>query len=80
MIADVPAEKNRDFLPYVYNDLSAKSVGDPDAVLLLSIPTADEFVRIESLALHRLEEPGVGFRILKFVHKELDCCQFIHRM
>lgn len=51
IVADVPAEDSRELLPYVNNDLSAKSVGDPDALAVMSIPTAAEFERIERLAL-----------------------------
>ena len=49
--ADVPSEDDRGFIPYVENDLSAKSVGNPDALFVLSFPTADEFSRLEALAL-----------------------------
>ena len=42
IIADIPTENNRDYLPYVNNKLSAKSVGNPDGLFLLSVPTADE--------------------------------------
>jgi Tfp pilus assembly major pilin PilA len=51
IVVDVPAENSRELLPYVNNDLSAKSVGDPDGLFLVSIPTAAEFARIERLAL-----------------------------
>lgn len=51
VVADVPSEGNRLLLPYVNNDISARSAGDPDALLVLSIPTADEFSRIEAFAL-----------------------------
>jgi len=51
VVADVPAGSGRGLLPYVNNHLSAKSVGDPDALMVLSVPTAAEFERIEALAL-----------------------------
>ena len=51
IVADVPTENNRDFLPYVNNKLSAKSVGNPDGLFLISVPTASEFSRIEALSL-----------------------------
>jgi len=51
VVADVPVENGRDFLPYVNNKLSAKSAGKPDGLLLLSVPTANEFSRIEVLSL-----------------------------
>ena len=51
VIADMPSNKERGFIPYVNNDLSATSVGNPDGLLLLSIPTVEEFSRLETLAL-----------------------------
>ena len=51
LIADVPSEDDRGFIPYVRNELSATSVGDPDGILLLSVPTVEEFSRLEALAL-----------------------------
>jgi len=49
--ADMPSENGREFLPYVNNDLSARSAGKPDGLMLLSVPTASEFSRIEALSL-----------------------------
>lgn len=51
IVADVPVENSRRFLPYVNNKLSAKSAGKPDGLLLLSVPPASEFSRIEALSL-----------------------------
>lgn len=51
LILDMPRDGDRQFLPYVNNELSATSVGDPDVIFTLSIPTAEEFSRIEALAL-----------------------------
>jgi len=51
LVVDVPSEEQRGFIPYVSNDLSATAVGDPDALLLLSIPTVEEFQRLEALFL-----------------------------
>ena len=51
IIADVPVEDSREFLPYISNDLSAKAVGDPGGLFLLSIPTAEEFSRLEGLIM-----------------------------
>ena len=51
IVADMPSDKERGFIPYVNNDLGATSVGDPDALLLLSFPTVEEFSRLEALAL-----------------------------
>ena len=52
---DVMEGGDRELLPYVSNSLHAKSVGDPDALVLLSIPTSEEFSRIEARALQGAE-------------------------
>ena len=44
MVADVT--RDRELLPIIDNPLSARSVGDPDALLLVSIPGADYFDRL----------------------------------
>jgi Tfp pilus assembly major pilin PilA len=41
LVADIT--RDRDFLPVISNPLSARSVGDPDGLLLVSIPDADYF-------------------------------------
>jgi hypothetical protein len=51
---DVPTEDNRGFIPYVNNELSARSVGDPDALMVVSIPTVEEFSRLEAMALEKM--------------------------
>lgn len=54
LAADIPTEDDRGFIPYVNNDLSARSVGDPDALMVVSIPTVEEFRRLEALALEKM--------------------------
>ena len=51
LVVDVPSEEQRGFIPYVSNDLSATSVGDPDALFQMWIPTIEEFERLESMFL-----------------------------
>lgn len=51
---DIPTEEERGFVPYVTNDVAARSVGEPDFVLVLSMPTAEEFARLETLLLETL--------------------------
>lgn len=51
---DIPTEQERGFVPYVTNSVEARSVGEPDFVLLLSMPTAEEFARLEALVLETL--------------------------
>lgn len=50
-VAELPESAERPLLPLVSNRLNAKSVGDPDGLLLLSLPTKEEFQRLEALAL-----------------------------
>jgi hypothetical protein len=69
---DVPSEDNRGFIPYVNNDLSAYSVGDPDALMVVSIPTVEEFSRLEAMALEKMpaasiEEWSEGKELVKEV-------------
>jgi len=56
IIVDMPADGGRKFLPYISNDVSATSVGEPDAVVVFSVPTGDEFMRIEALLLGAASE------------------------
>ena len=56
LVADVPDETNRGLLPFVRNDLAVKSAGDPDGVLLVSIPTLEEFKRLEAKVLESSDE------------------------
>jgi len=56
VILDMPRDGDRQFLPYVNNELTATSVGEPDAIFTLSIPTAEEFSRIEALVLETASE------------------------
>lgn len=51
IVADVPSGNDRGFLPLVSNNIDAKSVGDPDGLIVLSIPTKEEYLRLEALAL-----------------------------
>lgn len=51
IVADVPTDDDRGFVPYVNNKLTARSVGDPDGLMVVSIPTVEEFSRLEALVL-----------------------------
>ena len=55
IVANLPQDSERGFVPHVSNDLSARAVGEPDGLLVLSIPTAAEFSRMEALALESAE-------------------------
>ena len=46
MVADV--SRDREMLPVIANPLSARSVGHPDALFLMSVPGADYFDRLKS--------------------------------
>lgn len=56
LVLDVSSEGNRQLLPFVSNNPSATSVGEPDALALLSVPTAEEFSRLEALILETVSE------------------------
>ena len=56
VIVDMPRDGDRQFLPYINNEVTATAVGEPDAIILLSIPTAEEFSRIEPLLLGAASE------------------------
>lgn len=58
VVADVKSEDDRGFIPYISNDLSARSVGDPDALFVLSFPTAEEFSRLEEKGLALADDEG----------------------
>ena len=56
IVLDVAPDGNRQFLPFVANNLDVTSVGKPDLIALLSLPTAEELTRIESLFLETMEQ------------------------
>jgi hypothetical protein len=60
VVADLRPEYDRGFVPDVSIDIRARSVGEPDALLLLAIPTADEFERIETRVLDSLEIDAIA--------------------
>ena len=51
IVLDIGEELDKRFFPLVNNKLNAISVGEPDGVVLFSIPTVEEFARIEALVL-----------------------------
>ncbi|MDJ0712492.1 MAG: hypothetical protein QNJ14_19060 [Woeseiaceae bacterium] len=51
LVANLRGEYDRGFVPLVNNDIGATVVGDPDGLMLVSIPTAEEFTRIEARVL-----------------------------
>lgn len=56
VIVDMPRDGKRQVLPYVRNEISVTTVGEPDAIIVLSVPTAEEFTRIEAIALTTASE------------------------
>ncbi|MGH8222548.1 MAG: pilin [Woeseiaceae bacterium] len=56
LVLAMAPDSKRQFLPFVANELSVKSVGTPDAVAILSLPSAAELARIESLILDAMDE------------------------
>ena len=51
VVAELPDDQDRGLIPFTQNDVSARSVGEPDGVILLSIPSGEEFTRLEAAAL-----------------------------
>ena len=60
VVANLRAEYDRGFVPLVGNDISATAVGDPDGLMLISIPTSEEFARIEARVLDALEADSIA--------------------
>lgn len=56
VLADLPSDSDRGFLPRSRNQLSARVVGRPDGLILVSIPGPDEFTRLEALALEAADD------------------------
>jgi hypothetical protein len=56
--ADLPGGSDRGLLPYISNDITARSVGNPDGLILFSLPTAAEFTRLESRMLEKAGADG----------------------
>ena len=47
-------------MPLVDNDIAATAVGNPDGLMLVSIPTAEEFARIEARVLDAIEVDSIA--------------------
>lgn len=60
VVADLRPEYDRGFVPDVSIDIEARSAGEPDALIVMAIPTADEFVRIEARVLDTFEGDAIG--------------------
>ena len=56
LVLDVAPDGNRQFLPFVANQLNLTSVGKPDAIAMFSLPTAEEFARIVTVLFRTI--PG----------------------
>ena len=56
LVADLPRESGQDYLPTVRNSLDARAAGEPDALFQFSIPTAQEFARLEESILGSMAE------------------------
>jgi len=55
-IFDIGEDRDKRFFPLVDNKMNATSVGEPDGVVMFSIPTVEEYKRIESLVLDTVSE------------------------
>ena len=56
ILADILDNQDRGLVPLMDVDVSAKAVGEPEAVLLLGIPSVDEYSRIEAGVVAKLDE------------------------
>lgn len=60
VVANLREEYDRGFVPLVDNEIAATSVGNPDGLMLISIPTPEEFGRIEARILDAIEADGIA--------------------
>ncbi len=60
VVANLREEYDRGYVPLVNNEISATAAGDPDGLMLVSIPTAEEFERIEARVLDALEADSIA--------------------
>ncbi|MDJ0749309.1 MAG: pilin [Woeseiaceae bacterium] len=60
VVANLREEYDRGFVPLVDNDIAATAVGDPDGLMLISIPTPEEFARIEARILDAVEADSIA--------------------
>ncbi len=60
IVADMREDLPRGLLPVMQSDLDAKSVGEPDGLFVLSIPTRAEFLRLEAAALALAGEDAIA--------------------
>lgn len=60
LVADLRSEYDRGFVPDVYVDIRARSVGEPDGLFLLAIPTVEEFTRIEARVLDTFDSAEIA--------------------
>lgn len=64
--ANLAEGQDRGFLPVINNDLGARSAGEPDGMVLLSLPTPEEFARLEAKALALTDvETAAGWQEIK---------------
>ena len=60
VIADLGASSATRPLPVIANRISATSVGDPRGLIMVSLPSAEEFARLEELGLSSLPPEARG--------------------
>ncbi len=56
-LANLIEGADRGYVPYVETDLRLRSVGEPDALFMLTLPTSAEFTRLETRFLDTAELP-----------------------
>lgn len=69
IVADVT--RDRELLPTINNALSARSVGEPDALMLVSLPRAEELRRLAEAPVLRGEDGGEDWDAVNDMVREL---------
>jgi hypothetical protein len=71
LLVDVGTESTSRPFPVVANTVTATSVGEPDAAVLLSLPSAAEFARLETMFLGAVPQAAEGWAQAKSQLREL---------
>ncbi|HET8697725.1 MAG TPA: hypothetical protein VFO94_09580, partial [Gammaproteobacteria bacterium] len=71
LLLDVGTDRATRPFPVVANDVGATSVGEPDAAVVVSLPTPEEFARLETMFLRAVPAAADGWRQAKDKLREL---------
>lgn len=65
LLVDVGTDRTKRPFPVIANNVTATSVGEPDAATVLSLPTAEEFARLEAMFLAAVPSAAEGWQQAK---------------